>query len=316
MGTVWGKVRRDPLLYTVAAVFALLAPVPVFGNFAAYLASLFMIFALFSMGYNVLFGYAGLVSFGHSLFFAAGAYGVALFTLKLSGDPILGLLAGVSLSAVFAAAVGLLTLRHGRIYFAMLTLAFAMLFYALLFKWRDITGGSDGLAGIPRKSFLGDMTGLQAFYYFELAVFALSVTLLYLLERSNVGLVVKALGNDEELVEFVGHSAMRYRMIAFLISSVVSGVAGSLYALLVRVVTPELAYWTMAAVPLIITLIGGASHFAGPLIGALIYVVVTTAAASLADVWQLILGLFLAAVLLGFRGGVLGVMARLWEGRR
>ena len=311
MGFIRGKISLDILI--LIAIFMALVFIPLLNDrFIIYLASLFMIFALFSMSYNIMFGYVGLLSFGHSLFFAAGAYGTAIFILRVLEDSIVGLLVGVSLATGLALVTGLLTLRHGKIYFAMLTLAFTMLFYALLFKWRSFTGGSDGLAGIPRRCFIGDMFQLEVFYYFIFTFFLILLFILYILDRSDFGLIIKALGNNEERAEFSGHSVMRYRMISFLISGSISGAAGSLYALLIRVVTPELAYWTTAAEPLIMTLLGGSGYFIGPLIGSLIFVVITTAVARIAEMWQLILGMVLISILLGFRGGIMGVIAKVW----
>jgi len=314
MGALWRKVDR--LGISLAVIYGLLAAVPLSGDrFITYLSALFMIFAIFAMGYNVMFGYAGLLSFGHSLFFAASGYATALFTLHIMRDVVIGLLVGVGVAIVLALIVGALTLRTGTIYFAMLTLAFAMLFYAFLLKRRDLTGGTDGLSGIPRTSFLGDLTQLTNFYFFSLLVFVAIVTMLYALDRSSTGLILRALGSNEDRIEFSGYSVFKYRLIAFVISCGVSGAAGSLNAVLIRVVTPDFAYWTTAAEPLIITLLGGASYFLGPMVGALFYVVVTTASARLAEIWALILGLTLAGILLGFRGGMMGVVSRIWQGK-
>ncbi|MEM1546931.1 MAG: branched-chain amino acid ABC transporter permease [Candidatus Methanomethylicia archaeon] len=311
MGFIRGKIGLDVL--TLIITYAALISIPIFNDrFMLYLASLFMIYTLFSMAYNIMFGYAGLLSFGHSLFFATGAYGTAIFILRVFDDSIVGLLVGASLATGLALAVGLLTLRHGKIYFAMLTLAFTMLFYALLFKWRSFTGGSDGLAGISRRCFIGSMLQLEVFYYFIFIIFLVLMWTLYVLDRSNLGLIIKALGSNEERVEFSGHSIVRYRMISFLISGSISGVAGSLYALLIRVVTPDLAYWTTAAEPLIMTLLGGSGYFLGPLVGSLIFVAITTAVARIAEMWQLILGMVLISILLGFRGGIMGVISKVW----
>lgn len=312
MGPLWGKVDRQGI--SLAVIYGLLVALPIFGDrFITYLSTLFMIFALFAMGYNVMFGYAGLLSFGHSLFFAASAYATALFSLHIMRDVVVGLVVGVGVAIVLALVVGALTLKTGTIYFAMLTLAFAMLFYAFLLKRRDLTGGTDGLYGIPRASFIGDLTQLTNFYFFALLVFVVIVTMLYALDRSSTGLILRALGNNEDRVEFSGHSVFKYRMVAFVISAGVSGAAGSLNALLIRVVTPDFAYWTTAAEPLIITLLGGASYFLGPMAGALFYVIITTASARVAEIWALILGLTLVAILLGFRGGIMGVVYRIWQ---
>lgn len=281
-------------------------------RFIIYLASLFMVFTLFASAYNIVFGYLKHVSFGHSLFFAAGAYGVALITTQLVPDMFVGIVVGVGFAFVLAIAVGALTLRHGSIYFAMLTLAFAMLFYSLLIKWRHVTGGSDGISGIPRTSIFFTLPTVEAYYPLLFAFFTLSMIFLKWVDSSKLGLKLKALGDNEDRFSFSGLSVYRYRVLGLLISGTFSGLAGSLYALLMRTVTPDIAYWTFAAEPLIMTLLGGAQYFMGPSVGALIFVIITTLTARIAEFWQLFMGIVLIALLLGARGGLVALVERLW----
>lgn len=312
-----GSLRRTivsnwPIIILLAATGALSF---ITDRFILYLASLFMIFSIFASSYNIVFGYIKLVSFGHSLFFAAGAYGVALFTAKIVSDFMLGLLFSVALVLILSVAVGALTLRHNRIYFAMLTLAFAMLFYSLLLKWRDLTGGSDGISGIPRTSALFSFPTLESYYPFLFMFFVLSMLLLRAIDMSRLGLLLKALGDNEDRFRFSGMSVYRYRLLGFTFSGLFSGIAGALYALLMRTVTPDIAYWTVAAEPLIMTLLGGPQFFFGPSVGAAVFVAVTTLAARVAEYWQLIMGVILAVLLLGARGGILGMVEKLWGKR-
>ncbi len=305
---------RDSLLYVIVALI-ILPPIVVLARdpFYLYLSSLFMILSIFSLSYNILFGYAGLLSFGHALFYAAGAYSLALFTLNVLRDPLAGVLVSLGVSAALAVAVGALTLRHSKIYFSMLTLAFGMLLYALLIKWRSVTGGSDGIAGIPRSGFIINILDPVARYFFIYGVFALILILLYAFHRSRYGLLIRGLGVNEDFVPYTGHSIYGLRMIAFIVSGSTAGVAGALYALLMGVVTPDLAYWTTSAEPLVATLIGGSRFFIGPVLGSLIYVAATTLVARVADIWQLILGLILVGLILGSRGGIAEVIDRVWR---
>jgi branched-chain amino acid transport system permease protein len=310
MGVVWRKIA-DLLAITVLAVAVILT----FNTFLIYLTSLFMIFTIFALAYNIILGYLRLVSFGHSLFFAAGAYGVALFARWVMPDMLLSFLFGIVLATVLALIVGYITLRHSQIYFAMLTLAFAMLFYALLVKWRDITGGSDGISGIPRTSTLFSFPTTETYYLFVLACFITSFIILKLIDVSFIGLVLRGLGDNENRFKFLGYNPVKYRILALMISGTFSGLAGSLYALLYRAVTPDIAYWTVAAEPLVMSLLGGSNYFMGPVVGAAVFVGLTTASARLAEIWQLVMGLIIAALLLGARGGVLGVSEKLWRKR-
>lgn len=281
-----------------------------------YLSSLFMILSIFSLSYNILFGYAGLLSFGHALFYASGAYSFAIFTISIYRDPLVGTLVSVAVSLILALLVGVLTLRHGRIYFSMLTLAFGMLLYALLLKWRSLTGGSDGISGIPRSGFIIDLYDPYARYYYIYVFFLLVVISLYIFHRSRYGLLIKSLGVNEDFVPYTGHSVFRLRILAFIISGSIAGIAGALYAILMGVVNPDLAYWTTSAEPLVATLIGGSKFFVGPIMGSLVFVVITTYASRIAEIWQLVLGLILVALILGSRGGVLEVVDRIWRARR
>jgi branched-chain amino acid transport system permease protein len=281
-----------------------------------YLSSLFMILSIFSLSYNILFGYAGLLSFGHALFYASGAYSFAIFTISIYRDPLVGTLVSVAVSLILALLVGVLTLRHGRIYFSMLTLAFGMLLYALLLKWRSLTGGSDGISGIPRSGFIIDLYDPYARYYYIYVFFLLVAISLYIFHRSRYGLLIKSLGVNEDFVPYTGHSVFRLRILAFIISGSIAGIAGALYAILMGVVNPDLAYWTTSAEPLVATLIGGSKFFVGPIMGSLVFVVITTYASRIAEIWQLVLGLILVALILGSRGGVLEVVDRIWRARR
>ncbi len=283
--------------------------------FLIYLMALFMIFSIFALSYNIMLGYLRLVSFGHSLFFAAAAYGVALSPKLAISDMLQSFLFGIALAVVLSFVVGYITLRHSQIYFAMLTLAFAMLFYALLIKWRDLTGGSDGISGIPRVSALFSFPTTEDYYLFVLLCFAVAFVILKLIDISFIGIVFRGLGDNENRFKFLGYNPYTYRILALMLSGTFSGLAGALYALLYRAVTPDIAYWTVAAEPLVMSLLGGPSYFMGPVVGAAVFVGITTAVARLADVWQLIMGVIMAALLLGARGGLLGVLEKLWQKR-
>jgi len=310
MGLVWRKIV-DVVAIIILAVAVLFTR----DTFLIYLMSLFMIFAIFALSYNIILGYLKLISFGHSLFFAAGAYGVALSSKLAPPDMLLSFLFGIVLAAVLSVTVGYITLRHSQIYFAMLTLAFAMLFYALLIKWRDFTGGSDGISGIPRVSVLFSFPTTESYYIFVLLCFTVAFILLKLIDESFIGIVFRGLGDNENRFKFLGYNPVKYRILALMLSGTFSGLAGTLYALLYRAVTPDIAYWTVAAEPLVMSLLGGSAYFLGPVVGAAVFVGITTAAARLAEIWQLIMGVIIAALLLGVRGGLLGVLERLWQKR-
>ncbi len=309
------RVLIDGNIIALLLFIGFLAVIPLSGHrFYMYIAVLIMIFGMFAMGYNILFGYAGLLSFGHGLFFGVGAYSVALFTLNVYRDPLVGVLFSIPIALLTSILVGVLTLKHGKVYFAILTLALSMIFWSALVKLRWITGGTDGLTGIPKRGVLVDLSAPTTFYYFILVFFAAIMLGLYALNKSRYGLLLRALGANEDRLPFLGYSTFTLRMIALTVSGVVSALAGSLYAVFYSVVTPDVAYWTFGAEPLVMSLIGGSSYFLGPLVGALIFVSLTTAVARFAEYWMLLLGAALLAMVLFFRGGLLGFLESLVGG--
>jgi len=310
------RILRETNVIMMVMVFFALSLVPIANErFYIYLMSLFMIYSVFALSYNLLFGYAGLLSFGHALLFASGAYVTALFTLKIFADPLIGLIVSAFSSIPIALVVGFLTLRHTRIYFSILTLAFGMLAYALLVKWRDVTGGTDGLVGIPKRGILIDISSPHLYYYFIFTFYCLVTICLYLLTKSRWGLLIRALGDNEDRLPFSGHSPILVRLFTFTVSGFAASISGSLYAVLMGVVTPDVAYWTFSAEPLVMTLLGGSGYFLGPMLGAFIFVILTTAFARFAEYWQLILGIAIIAIILGFRGGIGGVFESLYKMR-
>ncbi|MEM0262511.1 MAG: branched-chain amino acid ABC transporter permease [Sulfolobales archaeon] len=302
----------DGNIIVLLLLIGLLSIIPFTGHsFYMYMAILIMIFGMFAMGYNILFGYAGLLSFGHGLFFGVGAYSVALFTLNVYRDPLVGVFFSIPIALLASIIVGILTLKHGRVYFAILTLALSMIFWSALVKLRWLTGGSDGLVGIPKRGVLVDLSTPTVFYYFTLAFFVVVMLGLYMLNRSRYGLLLRALGANEDRLPFLGYSTFTLRMMALAVSGVVSALAGALYAVFYGVVTPDVAYWIFGTEPLVMSLIGGSSYFLGPLVGAIIFVSLTTVVARLADYWMLLLGVALLAMILFFRGGLLGFLESL-----
>ncbi|HDN73864.1 MAG TPA: branched-chain amino acid ABC transporter permease [Archaeoglobus sp.] len=300
-------VRNKTIL---AAVIALTLLIPFTGNkYLLYLSIKIWILILYAIAFNIIFGYSGLLSFGHALFFSGSAYGLAILVVK-SGLPLpVGFIAGIAIAAVFSAAVGFLSLRHKEIHFAMITLAFSMMFWGMVMKWRDVTGGEDGIAGIPRGM------PIFWFYYFSVAVVLICAYIIYRFVKSDFGLVLEGIRENEVRVRFSGHSTLKYRLYATIVSGTFTGVAGALWTMLDRTVTPSISHWSFSAMPVIATLIGGPQNFLGPAIGTLIYVIAQDVITKYTLYWQFILGMVVVSVVLFFRGGVMGVLERLFERR-
>lgn len=283
-----------------------------------------LLLALFAMGFNLLFGYTGLLSFGHAGFYAVGAYVCAKILVTMEAPSLLaGVIPGVLAAGLAALVIGYLCVRSTRIYFSMLTLSFGMMIWAVAYSWDDVTGGADGLSGVPRAPLFGiDMSPLERYYYLVLIVFVLAIWLLHRLLHSPLGLTLQGIRDSESRVAFTGVSVRKYRLASFTISGLYAGLAGSLAAPLFRSVTPTAyAHWTKSAEPVLASLLGGIHAFAGPIVGAFVLDVIqdriigVTATVSLpwrgevviGQYWPLIFGSIVVVLVMGFRGGVVSV---------
>ena len=269
------------------------------------------------LGLNLLFGTAGLLSFGHALFVALGAYTAAGLTTRygvLSFEAIVAAAAG--LAAVVAVPVGLLCVRYVKIYFGMLTLAFGMLFYSFLYKFYALTGGDEGLR-VLRPLLLGqpfaelDKVGFLTgpFYYYALALLALATLAMRRIVRSPFGLSLRAIRENADKAAFVGVSVRRYRFYAFVIAAVFGAVGGTLLAVPTGLADPLLAYWTQSGNLVFMLLLGGFEHFLGPLVGALAFIFLQDLVMSLTAYWRFVFGALLAIVVVFFPRGLLGLVA-------
>jgi branched-chain amino acid transport system permease protein len=288
------------------------------GRFTIYLTMRVMILGIFASGYNLLLGRTGLLSFGHGAFYAGGAYGLGFFVLKISPHPLLGLLAGVLLAAALALIIGFFCVRHTEIYFAMLTLAFGMMIFSLIWNAREITGGDDGLVGIMRDpvSIFGlfniPINRDAQFYFLVLAVFIASFWVIQRIRISPFGLALAGIRENSNRAEFAGLSVRNYRLAVFIISGAFAGLAGGLETLLESNARPFMAHWSHSAEPVLVSLLGGLQTFAGPLVGSLFFIAMREIIQRFTESWMLWFGIVLLIIIMGFRGGVVGVLQRLF----
>lgn len=314
--------RRFWTVGTTLLILAILVAIGLFsGRFVVYLTTRVMILGIFALGYNLLLGRTGLLSFGHAAFYAGGAYGLGLFYIHVYHNPLLGILVGVIAGCLLALVIGFFCVRHTEIYFAMLTLAFGMMVFSLIWNMREVTGGDDGLVGIMRSplslGFLSVPLIRPNYYYFlVLFFFILSVVLLYVIRNSSFGLVLSGLKENDKRVEFAGLSVRNYRLAAFVVSGVFAGLAGALNTLLNSNTTPFSAHWTHSAEPILVSLIGGLQTFTGPLVGSAIFVVLREGIERYTQNWMLWFGMILLVIIMGFRGGVVGTLSRVMRKRR
>jgi branched-chain amino acid transport system permease protein len=303
------------------ALLAVLGAIPFLsGRFAPYLAMRVMMMGIFALGYNLLLGRTGLLSFGHGAFYAAGAYGLGLFSLHVSPHPLLGIAVGVAAAALLALAIGFLCVRSSEIYFSMLTLAFGMMFFALVWSAREVTGGDDGLIGVMRANIsLGPVRIPIArdsqFYFLVLFLFGLSVLAVHRIRGSPFGLVLAGIRENATRSAFAGVPVQRYRLAAFVISAAFAGLAGALEVLLESGARPFMAHWTHSAEPILVSLFGGLHTLAGPLVGSLFFIATREIIQRFTENWMLAFGIALLVVIMGFRGGVVGVAVEAWRSR-
>ncbi len=288
---------------------------PVFaGKYVLYIAIHIMHLALFALGFNLLFGYTGLLSFGQAGFYALGAYGCAKILLAVP-SLLAGIFGGMVIAGMGSLLLGLLCIRHTRIYFSMLTLSFGMMIFSLAWKWRDMTGGDDGLVGIPRApleipGILSlNMARMENYYYVVLVFTLVAVYLFYRLVHSPLGLALQGIRDSETRTACVGISVRNYRLISFTIAGLYAGLAGALIPPLESTVTPPVAHWTHSAEPVMATLIGGIYTFAGPIVGAFLFYILKDIIVRFTQYWLICLGIIVLVLVMGFRGGVVGMFA-------
>ncbi len=262
-----------------------------------------VILALLATSYNLIFGYGGMVSFGHAAFFGLGAYAMALLTKNYGSPMLVGLLAAPVVAAAFAFVIGWFCMRTIRLYFALLSLAFAQLLYVIVFQWYEFTGGSDGIQGVPRPEILGSHANN---YYFALAVTILCMLLMWFIVNSPFGWSLRAIRENTQRSQFLGINDRFYKVIAFTIAGAFAGVAGGLYAQFQKWADPELLFWTTSANPVLMSILGGMFNFVGPSIGAVTFVALREVIKVRTDYWPLVLGLVLLTMVLVLPGGIVG----------
>jgi branched-chain amino acid transport system permease protein len=278
----------------------------------------FMAYGITLLGLNLLFGYAGLVSFGHALFLGIGAYAGAFLTTHTPVRSLeVILLAAMLTAAVVAAPVGALCVRYVKIYFGMLTLAFGMLFYTFVLKSYHLTGGDEGMRFL-RPTLLGqplaDMSKtaylVGPYYYYSLAILVLATVLMWRIVRSPFGLCLRTVRDNPLKAESLGLSVSRYRWHAFVISAIYAAAGGVLLATPTGNVDPTLTYWTHSGNLVFMTLLGGFGSFFGPLLGAFVFIYLQDTVMSVFPYWRLVFGAILAVLVIFAPTGLAGLVNR------
>jgi branched-chain amino acid transport system permease protein len=295
-------------LFAVLLVIGLLLPL----QNVVYLVFVMKIlcFALFACAFNMLLGFAGLLSFGHAAFFGSAAYVTAHLCKELGVGPELGILAGLGTSAALGYVIGSIAIRRQGIYFAMVTLALAQMVYFGALQ-APFTGGEDGIQNVPRGRLLGiiDLSSDTAMYYFVLAIFVCGFWLIYRAINSPFGEVLKAIRENEPRAISLGYDVNRFKLMAFVLSATLAGLAGSTKALVFQLASLGDVHWHASGEVVLMTLLGGVGTILGPVLGATVVVALQNYLAGIGSWSTIVLGLVFMACVLAFRRGVVGELA-------
>jgi branched-chain amino acid transport system permease protein len=280
-----------------------------------------LIAAIAALGFNLLLGYTGLLSFGHSAYFGVGAYTVALMVQRIGPHSMeLYILIGLPVVAIVSALFGYICVRHTRIFFGILTLAISQVVYSLALKLYWVTGGSDGLR-VPRPALLlgllsfsgprGFQQFITSYYYYVLAIFVVCVVLMWVVVHSPFGKALQAIRDNEIRARFLGLRVRRFRWISFVVSGTVTGLAGILWVPLNGLTTPDVLYWTFSGEIVFSALLGGFRNFTGPIVGGIVFTYLKTYAVATTEYWQLLLGVVLVTLVLVLPTGIVGGLSTL-----
>ena len=314
----------------LVAGLALLVAAPFIGLYPVFVMTA-LCYAIFACAFNLLLGYTGLLSFGHAAYFATAAYATGWLVRSAGLPPELGVLAGVVIAAAVGLVVGLIAIRRQGIYFAMTTLALAQMVY-FVFLQAPFTGGEDGLQGVPRGKLLGTISlaseprgklfGLlpvpddAVMYFVVLAIFVAVFLFVRRIVHSPYGQVLKAIRENEPRAISLGYDVDRYKQLAFVLSTALAGLGGSLKTLVLGFATLSDAHWSLSGEVVLMTLLGGMGTFAGPVLGAFTIIGLQNMLADRVGEWvTVIIGVIFVVCVVAFRKGFVGELLA-WQGRR
>ena len=296
-----------PAIRLIPLALLLIVPL-VAGRFYQFLLTQILIASLVAVAFNLLLGTTGLLSFGQMAFYGVGAYTVGLLVIKAGFGTLPALLLSPVFAALAAGVIGFFCVRLSGVHFAMLTLAFGQLVYTIAFKWYGFTGGDNGIQGIPIRPLPGgiDIGSTKAMYYFALVVVGLSMVCLRRIRSSAFGATLKSIRENNQRAAYLGVNVKLYQWTAFVIAGAFTGLAGGLYTVMEKSITPDIIHWTKSGEPVFMTIIGGIYTFAGPVVGAGVFVVLNSYLVAWTENWALVLGIILLVMVLLLPGGVVG----------
>jgi len=303
------------VLVVLGVLAALLALAPFLGFYPVFLMKA-LCFALFACAFNLLIGFGGLLSFGHAMFLGTAGYVCAHAAKQWGLTPELAILAGTAASGLLGVIVGALAIRRQGIYFAMITLAIAQMMY-FFYLQTPFTHGEDGIQSVPRGKLFGvvDLSNTLTMYYFVLVVFLLAFLLIYRIIHSPFGQVLKAIRENEPRAISLGYDAARYKLLAFILSAILAGLAGATKAIVFQLASLTDVHWTMSGEVVLMTLLGGMGTIFGPVVGAFVIISLENYLAAFGEWVTVITGAIFVVCVLAFRRGIVGELAAWWANR-
>ena len=303
------------ILLAMAAMAALLAAAPLVGMYPVFLMKA-LCFALFACAFNLLIGFGGLLSFGHAMFLGTAGYVCAHAAKEWGWPPEAAILAGTGAAATLGLVTGLLAIRRQGIYFAMITLALAQMIY-FFYLQAPFTHGEDGIQSVPRGKLFGllDLSNTLTMYYFVLFVFMAAFALIYRVIHSPFGQVLKAIRENEPRAISLGYDAERYKLLAFVLSATLAGLAGATKAIVFQLASLTDVHWTMSGEVVLMTLLGGMGTVFGPVVGAFVIIGLENYLAAFGEWVTVITGAIFVVCVLAFRRGIVGEIMAWWSRR-
>lgn len=308
--------KKGNSIIIVLSVFFILFPLICSSiGVTVHLATEILIFSIFALGFNIFLGYTGAVSFGHAAFFGLAAYVVGFSEKYLIESAWLSIPLAIIAAGAASFGIGKLIMRKHGIYFALLTMAFGQVFYFLVYRFTDITGGENGFRGIKPPIF--EVSGITInfenminYYYLVLIFFIIAMFIIWRIVNSPFGKIIRGIKENEKRVIFLGHDAKKYRLISFVLSGMFSGLAGSLYAMLLRFAFPQTLHWATSGDVVMMCLIGGMGNFFGPILGAGIFMLLRDLVSFYTERWMIIVGSIFVILVIMSPEGILGLFER------
>lgn len=296
--------NKTSLLWGVLILSFGLVPLLMTSSYQLNVANYILIWALFAISFNMLWGVTGMLSFGQALYFGIGGYSVGLTVHYLGKSWYLAALgAGITFTVILSLLLGLLVIRVGGVYFTMLTLAFGQLAWQIMFKWYAFTGGDDGLQGIILPGILNNKV---VYYYFVMVLVLLSIWLLKRMAYSPFGLMLRAIRQNPDRVRFLGRRVRRNQLRIYIVSSVFAALAGALMAGVDNSVHTDMFFWTTSGEVILMSVLGGINQFFGPLIGAISIILIEDIVGAYTEYWSLIIGIVILLMVIVFPKGIVG----------